>query len=255
MKKPIALRMDIPLAFCLLTRLPMPTLPKDAFHAGARAVWAYGLVGAVLGAGAGIAGLLGLLLGLPADIAAGVVVACLALSTGAMHEDGLSDMFDGFWGGTTVERRLEIMRDSQIGTYGTLALLVVTGLRWMAYAALLPLGIGAVLAGAALSRAVMPIVMRALPHARADGLSRSVGRPERAPVLVGVLATTLLVFALLGPLAVAGLAAALLAALAVLALAKRKIGGQTGDVIGATQQIAELSVLCTLVALMACQAA
>ncbi|MEO9648914.1 MAG: adenosylcobinamide-GDP ribazoletransferase [Roseobacter sp.] len=238
---------DVAVAISLLTRLPLPRLPDNAFENAARAVWAYPIVGAVLGVGAGAIGSLAVTLGLPVMIAAGLSLVFLACCTGAMHEDGLCDVADGFWGGLTRDKRLSIMKDSQIGTYGTLALILCVGLRWIAYAALLPIGIGAIFAAAALSRSMMPFVMCALPHARSNGLSFQVGRPKRRVVAIGVLFAMALSLATIGlASALSALLIGLLSSAAMIHLARRKIGGQTGDVLGATQVVTELCILCTI---------
>ena len=192
-----------------------------------------------LAAGTGVCALW---LGLPGGVAAGLVLAVQILLTGAMHEDGLADSADGLWGGLTRDRRLEIMRDSRIGTYGVLALGLSLGLRWSALAVLLPLGWQAVVVAAVVSRAAMVAVMAALPHARSDGLSRGVGRPGPWAAMAGIgLALVITLGAGITPMA-AGLVAALLTG----ALARRKLGGQTGDILGATQQVAEIAVLLAL---------
>lgn len=242
---------DVALAMSLLSRLPVETMykiPDTAWAGQARAVWAFPLVGALLGVIAAGAGWVALSFGLSVWIAAGLVLATLIVTTGAMHEDGLADCADGFWGADTVKRRLEIMKDSQIGTYGVLALILVTGLRWLGYGLLLGQGIGALIAIAALSRGAIPAVMVALPHARAGGLSRTVGRPDRKMALIGAglgfgIAVICLGWAAL-PAALVGAVAAITVAL----IARRKINGQTGDVLGAVQQIAELAVILVLIA-------
>lgn len=157
-----------------------------------------------------------------------------------MHEDGLADCADGFWGGFERARRLEIMKDSQIGSYGVLAMVLSVGLRWLAVATLLAAGgwFWPLVALEALSRSVMPSLMHALPHARKSGLSHAQGRPplNAAMLAAGVGAA----IALMGLGWVAFKLAALiaLATFALGALAQRKVGGQTGDVLGASQQIA-----------------
>ncbi|MEL7090364.1 MAG: adenosylcobinamide-GDP ribazoletransferase, partial [Pseudomonadota bacterium] len=105
---------DVPVAFVLLTRLPIPALPENAFARGAPAVWGYPLVGAVLGAC--VVAILAMLaaVGVPQMLAAGVGLGAVVMLTGAMHEDGLADSADGLWGGFTADRRLEIMKDSRI---------------------------------------------------------------------------------------------------------------------------------------------
>ncbi|WP_299967072.1 adenosylcobinamide-GDP ribazoletransferase [uncultured Roseobacter sp.] len=241
---------DLLLAGVLLTRLPLPQLPPDAFARGARAVWAYPVAGTLLGLVAGAVGQTLLALGLPAVFAAGGVLAVLMLLSGAMHEDGLGDTADGFWGGQTAARRLEIMKDSHIGTYGLLALGVTTGLRWSAYAALIPLGIWPVVAAAALSRAAMPCVMAGLPHARDTGLSLSVGQPDGRAAVTALVLAVVIGLASVGPAAVGGLLSALTATLGVGLIAHRKIAGQTGDVLGAVQQVSELAVLTSFVLIL-----
>ncbi|MDK3073029.1 adenosylcobinamide-GDP ribazoletransferase [Sedimentitalea sp. JM2-8] len=240
--------LDFPVALVLLTRLPLPTLPERAFDRQARAAWAFPLVGLVIGAVAGGVGLGFLALGLPAVVVAGLVLGAQAVLTGALHEDGLADTADGFWGGQTRDRRLDIMKDSAIGSYGVLALVLSLGLRWSALAFLLPSGVLPVLAAAVLSRACLPVLMAALPHARTGGLSHSVGRPAAGVAALSMILGLALGWAVLGLAIVtpALCAAASVAALGV--LARRKIGGQTGDVLGAAQQLAECTILLTLVA-------
>lgn len=237
---------DIASAFGLLSRLPFPQTDQ---HRPASA-WVWPLVGSVVGTLAAGCGWVALTLGLPGGVAAAVVLAVGALATGALHEDGLADTADGLFGGWTRERRLEIMKDSHIGSYGTLALLLVTLAKWSALVALLGFGqIGAIIAAAALSRAPMAVIMAVMPNARNTGLSQTVGRP---PVVAAGCAVGLaLVIAL--PLGAAGLgmaAAAGAAALGVALLARARIGGQTGDILGASQQIAELSALGVAAALL-----
>ncbi len=235
--------LDIVLAFVLLTRFPMLRLSPEAFEHSARAIWAYPLVGAAVGAIAWGIGQVALAAGLPAPAAAGLMIASMVLCSGAMHEDGLADTADGFWGAQSTDRRLEIMKDSQIGTYGTLAVVIVTGLRWAALATLIPLDSAGVFAAACLSRAAMPVLMHALPPARSAGLSASVGRPGLLPVLIGLGLAVVLSATVIGPAVLVALLSALVATAALGLLASRKIGGQTGDVLGATQQLTETFIL------------
>jgi adenosylcobinamide-GDP ribazoletransferase len=242
---------DLGAAVTLLTRLPWP-LP--AAHArGARAAWAWPLAGALVALLAWGAGALLLWAGLPPAIAAGGALAAAIVVTGALHEDGLADCADGFWGGATRERRLEILRDSRIGSYGVVALVLVIGMRWIALAALFDAGgaLAALIAVAMVSRGAMAGVMAALPFAREDGLAVHVGRPSRATAgTAGIVALVGTVLAVGFP----GLAVAVLGALAAGALAllaHAKVGGQTGDVLGAAQQAAELVALLACVALLA----
>ena len=241
---------DIALALVLLTRLPLPRLPKPWFLHQAQAAWAFPLAGLAITLPACAGAALALWVGLPTNIAAGLLIALQIVLTGAMHEDGLADTVDGLWGGFTPERRLEIMKDSQIGTYGVLSLIVSIGLRWLALTAILTTGgVWTPLALAALSRAAMPVLMRALPNARSTGLSQSVGRPSTAATSVSLVIALLISVPILGPSAVPIAAAMGLTTLGIALLARAKIGGQTGDILGATQLIAELTGLLFLLAL------
>ncbi|WP_170331138.1 adenosylcobinamide-GDP ribazoletransferase [Ruegeria arenilitoris] len=240
---------DIPLALVLLTRLPLPRLPEKIFARQADSAWAFPVVGMVVGLLACAVGWVSMALGLPALVAAILLTTTLVISTGAMHEDGLADTADGLWGGFARERRLEIMKDSHIGAYGVLTLIFSQLMRIALIAALLTAGAyGAILAACVLSRAFMPVLMSALPNARNSGLSHSVGGPRGATVAVGLaLAVSCAVFLMGSGAALPALVAAL--AVAVLAwVAKAKIGGQTGDILGASQQLAELTFVTAAVA-------
>lgn len=242
---------EVQLAVMLLTRLPVGDLPRPAPSLAA-SVWAYPLAGLVLGglAGAVLAGALAV--GLAPPLAAGFALAVQVIVTGALHEDGLADMADGIWGGRDVARRLEIMRDSRIGSYGVVALVLSLGLRWQVLAYLATLGPAVAAAGLvalAMSSRVAPGVLMAwLAPARSDGMGHraagvQVPRVLAAaalgfglPVLLGLpMAPVLLVQAGL----VFGLGR----------LAQARLGGQTGDVLGASQQLAEIGgglVLCAI---------
>jgi len=170
--------------------------------------------------------------------------------TGCLHEDGLADTADGFGGGKDRERKLEIMRDSRIGSYGVCALAIAVILRWSALASIADASAAAtaLIATHAAARAPLPAFMRFVPSARTDGLGAAAGQPPRASV---VLAACLGLVALLGlGLAGAIIAIGLLAAagLAISRLSMRHIGGQTGDVLGALEQVNEILILLTVVA-------
>ncbi|MFD2738448.1 adenosylcobinamide-GDP ribazoletransferase [Sulfitobacter aestuarii] len=233
----------------LLSRLPLPRLPPAAFAATPRMVWAFPLAGALLGSLAALGGALALALGLPAPISAGIVLALLMLLSGAMHEDGLADCFDGFWGGHSPARRLEIMKDSQIGSYGVLALILVTGLRWLALTSLIAHSLWPVILAAALSRSLLPLLMASMKQARDAGLARSVGQPSLNAAFTALAIGAALTFLLSGAATFLILPLALAVTLALRHLALRKIGGQTGDVLGAAQQMSEVTILLCLVSL------
>lgn len=241
--------MDLPVALVLLTRLPLPPLPRAAFDDQARAAWAFPLVGLVVNGLAALTGLAAMALGLPVMAAAGLVLAVQVVATGVMHEDGLADLADGFWGGMTRERRLEIMQDSLIGAYGVTALILSLGLRWSALVVLLPGGIAPILAAGLLSRAALPLLMTALPQARPGGLSASVGTPGPARAATAIMLALAGAFALIGPPAALVAFCIALNLMALTAITLRKIGGQTGDVLGAAQQISEITALLCFAAL------
>lgn len=241
--RPRVLMQDAVVAFVLLTRLQMPRLAPQAFDHGARAVWAYPLVGVVVGALGCFCGILAMMAGLPVVLSAAIVLTATVFATGAMHEDGLADVADGFWGGHSPEDRLAIMKDSQIGTYGTLALILAIGAQWSVLTILLPEMPAAIVASAVLSRAMMPIVMTCLPSAREKGLSQSVGRPNVLSVLAGIILAVIISTALIGITALAASVVALLVTTGIGFLSLRKLGGQTGDVLGATQYLSQLGIL------------
>lgn len=232
---------DLASGFGLLSRLP---LPQRAFS-GARSVWVWPLVGAVIGAAAGLAAWAGTVAGLPPGVTAAAVMAVTTLLTGAMHEDGLADSADGLFGGWTPERRLEIMKDSRIGSYGMLALLITGLARWSALTVLIaaPSALLILIAAGGLSRAPMAMMMALMPNARKGGLSAGTGRPSlpRTALCCGL--ALAIALTALGPAAFPLILAAILPAVAMAALAQRRIGGQTGDILGAAQYLGETAVL------------
>jgi adenosylcobinamide-GDP ribazoletransferase len=148
---------DIWVALGLLTRLPLPEHDWDNTRPAAMAAWAYPLVGLLVGLLASTFAAILIRIGLPTGMVAAAILLGLSILTGAMHEDGLADAADGLWGGTTPERRLEIMKDSHIGSYGVIALVAGFALRWSALSALLAGGWlwSPVLVAAIISRAAM----------------------------------------------------------------------------------------------------
>ena len=242
---------DITACLAFYTRLPV-TVRDSSGRGFAQAQWAAPVAGlAVALCGAGLFWLAGAF-GLPPLLAALLAVAATMLASGALHEDGLSDTFDGFGGGRTRERKLEIMRDSRIGSYGAAALIFSILLRAGALAAIAAPGAAAfaLIAAHMSARALMPLFMHMVQPARTDGLSAGVGViPRQTAVTALVLGGAALL-----PL---GLPSAVLAAIllavwtfALKRLAERQIGGQTGDVLGALEQGAEILVLLVVVSLL-----
>ncbi len=242
---------DVALAAGFLTRLALPPAGEAQARPLAEAARAFPLVGAGLGLGAGLVYAVADWLGLPAPLAAVCAVAVLVAATGALHEDGLSDVADGFGGGGGRERKLAIMRDSRSGAYGVIAVTFSLIARVAALAALAKPGLvaAALVAAGAASRAAIPVVMRVMPAARADGLGAAAGVPDRDDVALGlVLAGAIALIAVGLASALVALAVGAAAAAGVASLARRQIGGHTGDVLGAVQQAAEVAVLFAVVA-------
>ncbi|MSP89184.1 MAG: adenosylcobinamide-GDP ribazoletransferase [Alphaproteobacteria bacterium] len=229
------------------TRLPIPGAGGGPTLA--QSSTAVPVVGAVVGAAGGIVFALALSLYVPSSVAALLAIGTTLGLTGALHEDGLADTADGLGamlaGGRDREAGLSIMRDSRIGSFGVLALILSVGLRAAALSALPAwAGAAALIAAHAGARGLLPMVMVRLVPARADGLAVRAGRPESDTALVAAVIGTAIALAALGLTAgaVAMLAAAG-AAWAIAALARRLIGGYTGDVLGAIEQAEEIAVL------------
>ena len=240
------------IALGLLTRLPFPQPVWPEADVPAKAAWAYPLAGLVVSLLAGLTAWLLLSWGLPPSYAAGAALLVSVLATGAMHEDGLADCADGFWGGWDRERRLKIMKDSSSGAYGVSALILTFGMRWAALAAVFAQGwvFIPLIVAAVTSRAGMVWCMATLPNARADGLSSTTGRP---PLIVAAIASFWAVAVCLIGFGLSGvvlLTAALLATVVWTLVAMRKVEGQTGDVLGATQQVCEVVLLGAMTALV-----
>ncbi|MDZ3835786.1 MAG: adenosylcobinamide-GDP ribazoletransferase [Rhodospirillales bacterium] len=241
-------------AAAFLTRLPVAAPPvSTASGFLARAAPAFPVVGAAIGALGGLVYAVAAALALPPLVCALAALAGVAALTGALHEDGLADVFDGIGGRDRLER-LRIMRDSHNGTFGTLALVFSVGARaalLAAIAAPAPVLLTMVAAGA-LSRTVLPPVMALLPPARAGGLAAAAGTPNRTQVIVALAIAKAIAWLCLGfgP-ALLALVAAAAAAAAIAAMARHTLGGATGDILGACQQAAEIAVLSVAAALAA----
>lgn len=242
---------ELRLALAFLTRLPVP-LPADiAAQPLGAAVRAFPLVGIVVGIAGAITYAIADVLGMSPTISALLAVAAMAILTGGLHEDGLADSADGL-GATTPEKALAIMRDSRIGTFGVMALFFVLSLRVVAlsYAGSTVEAICLLIAAAAGSRATIPVIMNMLPPARTDGLGWAAGEPDRRRVVDAGALGVLIVVLMLWPIWVGLLVIASAAAAAALVawLARRRLGGHTGDVLGAAQQWSETAILLSYVA-------
>jgi adenosylcobinamide-GDP ribazoletransferase len=257
--QPNALIGDTMRSLGFLSRLPVPDrfFADDPVPSLARSSGAFPLAGLLIALPGAVMLAVGIVLGLPPLIAATLAVAVTVIVTGALHEDGLADVADGFFGGFTIERRLTIMKDSAIGSYGTLALVFAIGLRVALVSVLLAhglaLAIAALLLSASASRAAMVWIWHALPLARHDGAAAASGQPDDdernlAAALACVTAACIVVATPLG-LAQIVLAAVFCATatVAMIRLAREKIDGVTGDVLGATQAMCEIAMLLGLV--------
>jgi adenosylcobinamide-GDP ribazoletransferase len=232
-------------ATAFFTRLPVEPQAAGVWRL-ADSAWAFPLVGAGIGGVAAFALLSAQLIGLASWPAALLSVLAGIVLTGALHEDGLADTADGFCGGRDREEKLAILRDSRQGTYGVLAIVLSVLLRSAALA-----GIGdmihaglALVASHAASRAALPAVMIGLGSARPDGLGATAGKPRAGGAAAAALIGAAIALAALGP--ARGATALCLVGVVVFAvsqLARRQIGGYTGDVLGALQQVGEIVIL------------
>jgi adenosylcobinamide-GDP ribazoletransferase len=244
---------DLRTAVAFLTRLPMPhpTGPVPANFARAQRM--FPVVGAAIGGAVGLCCLGMRWINVPDLAAAALALGASALLTGALHEDGLADVADGFGGGRDAAAKLEIMRDSRLGTYGALILLVSFVAKVAALAALPDARVvQGLVAAHALARGVLPVMSMSLPYARKDGLAANAGRPDPATAAIsGGFALVIAWLALPWLAALGAMLMAIAAAFGMTLLAQRQIGGQTGDVLGGTEQVGETAVLVLLAARLA----
>ena len=235
---------DVLACLSFYTRLPVPG--RTELPGFAQACWASPLAGALVGSLGGLAYAGAHAAGLAPALAALIALGATIALTGALHEDGLADTADGFGGGRTRERALDIMRDSRIGTFGACALLLSVLLRAGALAGLAGPGpaAAALIAAHLSARAALPLFMRMVPPARGDGLSAGAGRPPLARALAAAsLGLAGLLLCLPADTALIALTFIAAAALAMARLCRRRVGGQTGDVRGALEQVLETLVL------------
>jgi adenosylcobinamide-GDP ribazoletransferase len=247
---------DLKTGILFCTRLPVPHAAPIDSGDFARASWAFPAAGALVGGAGALTYAIALGIRLPSGLAAALALGATLLVTGCLHEDGLADTADGLGGGRDRARKLEIMRDSRLGTYGACALMMSLLLRWAALAAMAgPVAVAASLIAAHVAaRAALPVFMRFVPPARFDGLSAQAGQPALRSAAIAVLLGVLVLVTTLGlAAAVIGLILATCAGLLVARLSMRQIGGQTGDVLGALEQIIEIVILFTALAMSGTQ--
>ncbi len=248
---------DAARAVAFLSRIPMPQSVFAGYDGRlSRVARTFPVAGIVIGLLPAL--ILFLMLGLHADrlMAALVALAVQTLSTGALHEDGLADCADGIGGGRDREHTLSIMKDSRIGTYGAVALILSFALRAAALAAIAreapPAAAALALpAVACIGRGALVWHWHRLPPAKPDGVAAAAGRPDESAMHValvsGCLLAALIIWPSLGLLPlVCSLLAAGIAVLAFTLFIRRKLSGHTGDTLGATEQISEIAAFCAL---------
>lgn len=242
-------------AFQFLTRLPTPHLrdfQPEWIQASARY---YPLVGMVVG-GVSAAAMFGASILWSPWIAALIAVGVSMALTGCFHEDGLADTADGIGGGQTRDRRLEIMKDSRLGTYGASVLFVNLFLRVACLASLIALNpviaVIALIAANSMGRSVAVFAMAAMPYGGNPGMAKE-GKPDRTTwinVVIACLIGAAPLIALNITTASIGIAAGLIAASVPAILAWRLLGGRTGDVLGAVEQAFEIGFLLAVTAVL-----
>ena len=235
---------DIALCLVVFTRSPLPVLDFGDRKL-ADAIWAAPVAGAVVALIGAIVFSLATTFGVASGPAAALTLAAMMLTTGSLHEDGLSDVADGFGGGRTTDRKLEIMHDSRIGAYGASALGLTILIRWSALAefshgwsALL-----ALIAAHAASRGLLGAFLHLMPPATADGLSSRAGTVSATTAQAGAIlgAVALLTLGLGGAIVAVALLGLIFYGFRKLCLSQ--IGGHTGDAAGALQQLCEIAIL------------
>jgi adenosylcobinamide-GDP ribazoletransferase len=236
------------LAVGFFTRLPLKS-PSGPIAEGARA---FPIAGAIVGMIGACIYLLAMEVGLSGLLAALLAVAATVIVGGALHEDGLADFADMLGVRGDRDRKLGVMRDSRIGSYGVLALGFSTAIKVSALVALGEPGVvaGALITAHACGRATLPIIMRSLPLARMSGLAVEAGKPSAVATYQGLGVALLISAFACGPgAALVSLVVAVVAAFLISEVARRQIGGYTGDVLGAAQEVAQLAIFINIVSL------
>jgi len=201
----------------------------------------------LVGAGLGLAGV-GMLRSAPwvgAELAAALTVALLAILTGALHLDGLADSADGLGCRGDRERILRVMKDSSVGAFGVIALILLLLIKWTALSSLAACGgVGWLVVACVVSRSMLSVLCVTQPYARAEGTAAGIVEGARLPhAVLAVALAGLLAWVSAGTPALAALVLALPATLALGAWSRHRIGGITGDILGATCELLETAVL------------
>lgn len=243
---------DIPVSLVFFTRLPLPHFDIPGRKLG-DAIWAAPIAGLAVALVAWLVTEIAGFFDVPTLATAALAIATTIIVTGCLHEDGLADVADGFGGGKTTERKLEIMHDSRLGTYGAAALLLSVLIRWACIVALVQrdVALAGLIAAHVGSRAIFARLIHDTPLASQSGLAATVG-------LIATEATWLSLALGIAALLLLGVFGAMVTVLFVAAvtiafrqLCMRQIGGITGDTLGAAQQLAEIAILLAAAAILA----
>lgn len=229
-----------------LTRLPTPDWVDYEPGGLARSARYFPLVGLVVGV---LSALIWLIFApvLPAPLAAGLAIAVLILSTGALHEDGFADCCDGLGGSANREKTLEIMRDSRIGAYGAVGLVMVIGFRWTGLATFDPTeGALALILAPVLARCAIVVVLTFGVYARSEGAAKDIKEGVTKPEMMIALAISAIVaITTAGLVGLLALVIVLIVTALWLAWLTHRLGGYTGDGLGAVEQITQIvTILC-----------
>ena len=241
-------------AFAFLTRIPMPN-HKCETHS---TMWAFPIVGSVIGIISSLAYWATVSIGLPTMVGATIVITVHCFLTGALHYDGLGDVADGLWGSHKKARRLEIMKDSRVGSYGVIALVLAILIKIQIISAIGDTYIGnvyvlstALIITSTMSRANLALMQGLCKPAKKDGLMVACGTPSIIQGVASMIIGLAIVFALADIYAVAYIALTCVVIMSVFyRVFLTKIGGITGDCLGATQVLGEIILLMVIYALL-----
>jgi len=241
---------EVRLCLGYLTRIPVFSVEYSGHSSLAQASWAFPVVGLFVGLVGAAALWLTDMFGLAAQLSALLALMVMTILTCALHESGLARTADSF--GLTGEReqRLAALADPRLGVFGMVALIAIFTARWLTLGDLVAIsfsdGVITLIAATAISRGVLPFIMHAVPDAQADGASLDTSRPEARPAGIALAISAILAlfaFGFGGTIIMAVMVC--LVAFIIVQMGKKLIGGQTGDVLGAVQQLTEVCVLVT----------
>lgn len=235
---------DIAISLVFFTRLPLPHFEAPGRKLG-DAIWAAPFAGLAIAIIVWLVTVAAGFFGVPSQPTAALALAVTMLLTGCLHEDGLADVADGFGGGRTAERKLEIMHDSRVGTYGVAALVAFALLRWSCLVTLVQhdMVLAGLLAAHVGSRAIFARLIRDTPLASQAGLAATVGpiADDSAWISLAIGVAALLFLGGFGAFVTLLLLVAVIVAFRQFCI--NQIGGLNGDTLGAAQQIAEATIL------------